>query len=328
MLSRRLFAGGAIGCLAPNAWAIEPPPPDASRFSLHPELPGALVLTRQGAWPNLAALIAGLPPDSAATLLAQLGDESPADIDLTGLDNAPMALTTRAALLIGWAWRYRGHGWGSSVGDDAARAFAERLERARTDLRAAIAADGNDGVAYAFLFQALKGLSAVDELMLNWEAFQSVTRKPVRAYSHFADSLSRKWFGSEELMTGFARAHQSALEPASQALICQVANEMFLDRFRRNRDEALSFAAQREVIGEIGAASEAYLALSTPSDFYQANYANGHFSFYFSLIGLSDHARPYLQYMGEQISGPWTNFAENAFDLVERARVAAGLSST
>jgi hypothetical protein len=328
MISRRLFAGSAVACFAPSAWAIVPPP-DNPRFNQHPELQTALGHVRSAAWTELAALVARLPPDSACVLLDDLGDQSEVDLDLSALDRSPMALTTRGALLVGWAWRYRGAGWSSSVSEEMGRAFSERLLRARADLEAAITADSNDGIAYTFLFRALKGLSAVDQLTPAWEAFQNAVRKPVRAFSGFADALSAKWFGSDEVMLGFARTHQRALEPASHALICQVANELLMAHLRRGGVEAGgNFAGQQGVLGEVGAANDAYIALPAPDDFYQANFANGQFSFYFSFLGLSDYARPHLQSMGRLVSGPWTLFGDSAFDMLERARTAAGLATT
>jgi hypothetical protein len=324
-----LFAGGVIACLAPSVWAIAPPPPDNPRFNQHPDLQAALAHVRAGRWAELTASVSRLPPDSACVLLSDLGDQTEADIDLGALSEGPMALTIRGALLVGWAWRYRGSGFAASVTDEMAQAFSQRLVRARTDLQAAIAADENDGVAYNFLIRGLKGLSAVDDLQATWGDFQNVTRKPVRAYSGMADALTAKWFGSDEIMLGFARTFQRALEPASHGLVCQVANEMFMSHFRRDGlQAAVNFAAQQGVLGEIGAANNAYLALPPPSDFYQANYANGHFSFYFSSLGQNDLARPYLQSMGQFVSGPWTLFEENAFDLLRRARTAAGLETT
>lgn len=328
-LTRRSFAVGVAACFTPSAWALPAPPPEDPRFNHHADLPNALTHLRSGRWNELAALVARLPPDSACVLLDDVGDQSEVDIDLGGLTGSPMSLTARGALLVGWGWRYRGRGTIGTVTDEMAQAFVERLQRARTDLEGAIAADPNDGVAYNFLIRTLKGLSAVEQFTPTWEAFLSAERKPVRAFAGMADALAAKWFGSDELMLGFARQQQRALEPVSHALICQVANEILLAHFRRSGLEAaVNFAANQMVLGEVGAAHDAYRALPAPADFYQANFANGQFSFFFSFLGLADHARPYLQAMGQRITGPWTLFGENSFEMLERSRVAAGLETT
>jgi hypothetical protein len=261
-------------------------------------------------------------------LLDALGDQSEVDVDLAGLASVPAAFTARGALLVSWGWRYRGSGASSTVTDDMAAAFAERLRRARGDLQTAVAEDPNDGVAYSFLIRTLKGLSAVDALAPTWEAFLNAERKPIRAFAGCADSLAAKWFGSDELMLGFARTYQRALEPTSHALIPQVSNEMMLSILRsRGVEAAVAFAGQQAVLGEVGAASEAFSSVPAPDDFYQANFAYAQFSFYFSFLGLSDLARPYLQSMGDALAGPWALFDEEAFAMAARARQAAGLSA-
>lgn len=264
-------------------------------------------------------------------LLDDLGDIAPLDADIAGLIEQPGGHAIAGALYVNWAWAYRGTGAGTTVVGDRAQAFADRLVLARESLERAIDADEHDGVAYAHLFRTMKGQSDTPSMSSAWESFDQIERqrKPIRAYSSFADALAAKWFGSEELMLGFARTHQRALEPVSHALICQVANESLLAHLRRGGVQAaVTFGANQGVLGEVGAANDAYLAMSTPDDFQQANFANSHFSFYFGFLGLNDHARPYLQAMGNNLSAPWTIFDEEAFNMLERARTAAGLSAT
>jgi len=330
MISRRSFALGVAACfLMPSpSWALDPVPQDP-RLNHHPDLPSALAHMRAQRWSDLTALVSQLPPDSAVVLLDDLGDQSDIDVDLAGLNGSSAGLTIQGTLLVNWGWRYRGSGAAGSVTDEMGAAYEERLRRALESLRAAIAADANDGVAHSFLFRTLKGLSAIDQLEPAWRAFENVTRKPVRAYSQFADALSAKWFGSDELMLGFARANQRSLEPASHALICQVANEVLLRHWRRDGvGAAIDFASRQAVLGEVGAASDAFRALPAPTDFWQTNYANAHFSFFFGFLGLNDHARPYLRSMGDSIAGPWALFGDEAFRMLERARTAAGIEST
>jgi hypothetical protein len=331
--SRRAVFGGLslLPLTSGRAIAQTPATPPSSLFVHHPEATVALSHLQGRRWSDLAEIVGGLPPDSASVLLDDLLDLATVDSDLTGLTETPLGHTLAGAIYVNWAWSYRGTGVGSTVVGDRAQAFVDRLELARVSLERAIDADANDGVAYNFLIRTLKGQSNVPGLNSVWTSFESVERrrKPIRAFSALADAVSAKWFGSEQIMLGFARAQQLALEPASYALIAQVANESVMGYLRRGGSEAaMSFAAQDAVLGEVGTASEAYRALPPPEDFYQANFANAHFSFFFSLLGLNDHARPYLQAMGEMPAGPWTLFQEGAFALLENARTAAGLGST
>lgn len=333
LLGRRAVVGG-LTLLAPLAAPANAQAPAARvdpRFINHPYASVALNHFQARRWAELSALVRGLRPDSACVLLDDLGDLASVDADVAGLTESPSGHAIAGSLYVNWAWVYRGMGAGTTVTGDRLRDFVDRLALARESLERAIDVDANDGVAYNFLIRTMKGQSAVQGLQSIWEAFEGIehTRKPIRAYSSMADVLSAKWFGSEEAMLGFARLNQRALEPASHALICQVANETLIARLRRQGLEgAANFAGQQGVLGEVGAANDAYLALSAPEDFQQANYANGQFSFFFSFLGLNDYARPYLQSMGAALSGPWTLFDAQAFDMLEHARAAAGLGST
>jgi hypothetical protein len=330
-ISRRALAGGLV--LSPVGYAAAQTPliAPSSLFISHPDVTMALSHLQARRWSDLGTLVGGLRPDSACVLLDDLADIAAVDADISGLSEAPLGHMIAGAMYVNWAWSYRGTGFGSTVVGDRAQAFEDRLVLARENLERAIDADLNDGVAYNFLIRTMKGQSDIPALDSLWRSFESieVQRKPIRAFAGLADVLSAKWFGSEELMLGFARTQQRALEPASHALICQVANESLVSHLRREGAQAgVDFAAQQSVLGEVGAASEAYQAIPASEDFYHANFANNQFSFFFGFIGLSDYARPYLQSMGRALSGPWTLFDEQAFDMLEVARRAAGLGST
>lgn len=331
-ITRRALAGGLT--LLPfggRAAAQTPATPRSSQFVDHPEASAALSLLQAKRWQDLSALVRSLGPDSAVVLLGDVTDLADVDSDVAGLGDVPMGHTMLGAFYVNWAWAYRGTGVGSTVVGDRLQAFVDRLGRARESLERAIDSDANDGVAYTFLIRTLQGQNAVPALDSLWGDFERVERqrKPIRAFVAMEDVLSAKWFGSDELMLGFARAQQRALEPASQALVCQVANEMLIARLRRGGvEDAVNFAAQEGVLGEVGAASDAYLALPAPEDFYQANFANSQFSFFFAFLGLADHSRPYLQAMDRRLASPWTLFEEEAFNMLDRARIAAGLEST
>lgn len=285
---------GAVVARQASATAQSPTPPGDPRLNNHPYLPACLQHLNAKRWADLTTIVRNVTPDSACVLLDDLGDQSDVDLDLAGLTDNAMGETVAGALLVNWGWRYRGTGWARSVTNEMAQAFAERLRTARSHLEQANVADPNDGVAYSFLFQTLKGLSEVQAMATAWPSFQRAERKPIRAYVAFADALTPRWFGSEEYLVGFARTHQAALEPTSHALICYAANEMILSRLRSSVQTAIEFASQAGVLGEVGAAHDAFLAGAPDQDLYRVRFAHGHFSFFFSLLGLHDLARPHL----------------------------------
>lgn len=329
--SRRAFVG-ALGALwgAPlsAAVALNAQPPGDPRLTTHPQLARALELLNAKRWRELARLVRGHPPDSACVLLDDLGDQSAVDLDTEGLARETFGSTILGALYVNWGWRYRGSGWASSVTEEMGQAFDARLRTARERLDAAVAQDGDDGVAFNFLFRTLKGLSQVGALHTGWAAFERAARKPVRAFAQVADAMSPRWFGSEEYILAFARAQQRALEPASHGLIAQAANEHIFGRMRASGPQAAyAFAAQVGVLGEVGAANDAYMAGGSIEDVYQARYAHGHFSFFFSFLGLHDLARAHLNGLGDFVAAPWDTLDDPIASL-EAARALAGIGAT
>jgi hypothetical protein len=258
--------------------------------------------------------------------LDDIADQSLVDRDLDGLANEDMGSTVAGALLVNWGWRYRGTGVASTVSEDMGRAFEERLRLARTQLEAAVAANHNDGVAFNFLFRTLKGLSDVAAAQTAWSQFETASRKPIRAYSSFGELLTPRWFGSEEFVVGYARTQQAALEPSSRALIAWAANEHILPRWRRSFQEGFEFASSTGVLGEVGAAHDAFSA-GRDEDVYRAQFAHGHFAFFFWFVGLHDLARPHLVALGDHIVAPWARLGDPIVAL-QSARDSAGISAT
>lgn len=330
-LTRRAFAvsAGAFGFApaAARAQAVAEPPGDP-RLSNHRHVDAALRHLQARQWADLAALVRGETPDGACVLLDDLSDRAEVDLDLSGLERQRMGRVIAGALRVNWGWRYRGTGFANTVTPDMLAAFYERLDAARQDLEAAIDRDRNDGVAFAFLIRTLKGLSGLQALESVWEDFQAAGRRPVRGYSGYADALSAKWFGSHEIMLGFARTYQRALEPASHALIPHAYHEAIFSLWRnRGLEAAVGFAAQDSVAGEVAAVSEAFLAAPASADYYNRVFAHAQFSFFFGLLGLDDLARPHMVAMGHWIGGPWAMF-DDAPERIARYRAILGLSAT
>jgi len=332
MLTRRRLAAALAGAgvFAPRAAfaQAQAEPPGDPRLANHPRMAEALAHLRARRWRALAQIVRAQTPDGACVLLGNLGDQSEVDLDLVGLERQPMGRTIKGALLVDWGWRYRGSGMSSTVTDEMFNAFEARLTRARTELEAAVAQDGDDGVAFTFLIRLLKGLSQVPAMSAAWEAFQGAARKPIRAYSGYADALAAKWFGSHDFMVAFARLNQEALLPASRALVVQAYHEIIFSLMRGGDAQAgFAFAMQPSVFDEVAAANEAFHAGPVTDDFYQRAFAHAQFSFFFSLVGMNDLARPHMVALGQWIGGPWTLFPDPP-GLFERYRQTLGLSAT
>ncbi len=310
MWTRRGFAALAgAGCLAPGlarAQAAVAEPPGDPRLANHARLAPALEHLRARRWRELAALVQAEPPDSACVLLDDLGDQSEVDGDLSGLERVRFGRTVAGALYVNWGWRYRGTGMASTVSDAMNQAFEERLTRARQTLEGAIDRDAHDGVAYNFLIRALKGF-APDALDSVWRDFESVRRKPVRAYAGMADALAAKWYGSHDEMLGFAYHYQDALAPGSYGLMPQACNEVVLALLRAQGSQAaMGFASGPVVANAIAAANSAFDGGGASEDFYQRAYAHGQFAFYFYLVGAADFARPHLVALSDYLPAPWS----------------------
>lgn len=323
--TRRTVVGAAcgVGGLVQPAHGQSAPGPGDPRLVNHAGLGAALELLQRGQWQDLSALVSEQTPDGMCVLLDDLGNQSPVDLDMSALTNEANGNTISGALLANWAWRYRGSGAASAVTSTMAQAFSDRLRRARIQLDAAIAADEDDGVAFNFLFRTFKGLSDVQAMRDAWPKFEAATRKPIRAFASFADALTPRWFGSEPIMVTFTRSQQMALEPTSHALIALAANEHIFTRWQDSLEAAMSFGSDFGVLAEVSAANRSFLA-ATDADIYRARFAHGHFSFFFSFLGLHDLARPHLLNLGNRIASPWTR-AEDPVELLQRARALAGI---
>lgn len=328
IITRRSVLAIAAATFTPGLSVAQTPEPAGDRsLNTHPDLAACLSHLQERRWRALSSVLASNTPDSACVLLNEMCDQAEVDTDLDGLDATPMGGTIAGALLVEWGWRYRGTGFANTVTEEMAGALATRLTRARQYLTAAITTDANNGVAYNFLFTALKGMSEVQALQESWSSFASAERRPIRAYTSFASALQPRWFGSEELMVAFARTQQHALEPVSNALIAYVANDHILTRWRRSAEEALNFASQPGVLGEVGAANDAFSAGGVDRDLYRARFAHGHFSFFFWCVGLHDLARPHLVALGDYVPAPWSDLADPLGRLV-LARRMAGIDAT
>lgn len=328
MISRRRLAGILAGAgvslalLTRGAAAQLPgaPPPDLTDLSDHPDLARALDMATHKRWRELCELVRALPPQSAYVLVRDIGDATEVDLDISGLAQQRMGRTIMGSCCLSWSWRYRGNGWSSAVSALAFREFFRRLGAARDHLVAALDADRDDGVAAALLIGAQMGLQDEPAMRNAFERFAAAARRPVGGYSTFAYAISDKWYGTQEEMLTFARAHAGDLLPASEGLVPEAHVEtMFRMMDASNpaiQQVAGGYLSAPQVLQEIEAANTAYLAAPAPADSFAALFAHGQFSFAFYVAGQNDLARPHFVALQGRRAGPWkdqsTEFWSNA----------------
>jgi len=133
------------------------------------------------------------------------------------------ALLVRGLAGIDWAWKARGHGYSSTVSDQSARVFAERLSAARIDLEEAVRRDKG-------CVEALKGLISVamglgqpeDEARSIFERAVKADPTHLPAYTAMANYLLPRWFGTPEKLFGFVEKAiaDHPQEPGLQLVAC------------------------------------------------------------------------------------------------------------
>lgn len=328
---RTLGLLAAASAVATPAFAQMPgaPPPDPAALLPHENLAEALELLTRRRWRPLMDLLRALPPQSAHALMGDLGEATEIDVNVSGLRDLSMGPTLIGSLQVDWGWRYRGHSFGSDVPEAAMLEFWTRLNLAKAQLERALATDPDDGVAAAVLIRTQKGLQDVAAIHAAFETFMRAGRKPVTGYADYADAIAAKWYGSNEQMTNFAREHAESLPPASHALVAQAHTETMFQWARDPRvgDNAPAFLMSEAVQTELQAANTAFQAASNAQDRYAALYAHAHFSYVFVMSNQPDLARPHVEAMGHQVSGPWARF-DNPRAVVGEIRTLLGLGAT
>lgn len=329
-VGRRGFAVGlGLCCAAPGSAAAQVRRGIDRTGSHHPLFGEAMDQFSHRRWRRLAASVRALPPQSAFVLIDEMGDATQIDASLDGLAREPMGATIAGGLLVNWGWRFRGTGYGSTVGPSAFTAFQGSLQRARDSLSAALASDADDGVAAAFLIRTEKGrqdLAAVDDA---FHRLEGASRRPIAGYAGYADAISGKWYGSQQRMLGFARQHRNSLSPSSQGLIPQAHNETMFSLVRSSNAEraarSASYFSEDFVRGELIAANDAFHAVSPDIDHYANRFAYGEFSYAFMQMGERDLARPHVVGMGHAPAGPWALLSD-ADQVLQRLRLDLGVS--
>lgn len=322
MLSRRVALGGLAAFIATPALAQTP-----AFHPQHDQYAAALDLLANRRWRDLVGLIAGLPAQSAKTLLTDLGDGAPIAEDLNAMARVRGGSGVAGAIRVGWAWRYRG----SDVGIVNEDAFGRHLVGAVENLMTAIDDDASDGVSTACLFQALKGAGEKSLLEGYLPIYLAASRKPVQGLSIYADAISSKWVGSEAESLAFARRYSNSAPAASYGVIADAHITSAVARaMSDSAQEAASadtYFAQPAVIEEIVAAHDRFAAATADSDRYAVMLAHAQFSFAFLQIGDEARLRQHLVGQGDYSGGPWQLDADPPA-LLGRVQRALGISPT
>jgi len=318
-MHRRQFLAGAAALVAQvapgKALAQEP------GSWRHPDLDHALTLVRARQWRDLCAFVDGLAPQRAYVLLGALGDEAPTEIDFGDIASQPSGDTVAAAIQIGWAWRFRGHGFADTVTQAGWTGFSANLNLAKTRLDRAVARDADNGLAQALRFSVYTGLSDVLNLTQSMQPFLMAKRRPVGGFSAYANGISDKWLGSEDMALGFARQAHLLDLPSSAGLIPDVHFLCWEARAMHDAAHTADFqvyANQANVRAEIIAANDAYGLVAPDADQFANWYANAWFSYTLLAINEPALAAPHLRNMGDYIGGPWE-------DVPDASRVISGI---
>jgi len=324
-ISRRAFSlsMAAATCCGAPARAADPEP----FVSSHPLYTASVDLLARERWSDLVSSVAALPPQSAFTLLTDLGDGSPLVGDLKGLARVNGGAGVAGAIQVGWAWRLRGST--EKVVDE--NGFARHLVAAGEMLIRAQQHDHNDGVTVGFLFRVLKGAGETEALHALLPAYLSAERRPVEGLAHYADAVSAKWLGSETEALTFARHYAGSAPAASFGLVpdthitAAVARQMSDDA--SVKASAPAYFESPDVNTEILAANGRFLAAPVDADPFAAVLAHAQFSMAFLQMNDVEHTRQHLIAQGMSAVGPW-RYLENPTAALARVRSALRLNLT
>ncbi len=284
-------------------------------------------LLTQGRWKDLVTSIAALPPQSAFTLLTDLGDGTPLVGDLKGLARADGGAAIAGAIQVGWAWQRRGKG--ETIQDD--QGFGDHLVAAADMLDRALRQDGNDGVSVSFLFRVLKGVGETDALHKLLPAYLSAGRRPVEGLAMYADAISAKWLGSEAEALTFARRYADSAPAASFGLIPDTHITAAVGRLMSEdasvKASAPTYFKNTNVVDQIVAAHEHFLAAPVDADPFAAVLARAQFSFAFLQMNDIKRTRQHVIAQGTAAVGPW-RYTENPSRTLARVRTALGIGET
>ena len=218
-------------------------------------------------------------------------------------------LIMRAAHSIVWAWEARGVGVGSTVSDQAAHLFLQRLQDAVHDCERATQLAPNDPTPWALRIIAARGLSYEKETSAALYR-EAVRRDPFNraAHEHTLILLCEKWQGSHREMFDFARTMAARTPDGGSlwALIPLAHAERWLYHLMQNQAaEAEAYFGRAEVRDEIVAAYNRYKA-GGDSRGPEAWWAKNLFAYCLAKCGEKKLALPLLgEVQGHLTELPW-----------------------
>lgn len=292
----------------------------------------------EGDLDGFKALIAGLPPGAWSDrtfLVALFATHMRRDVLDQWVKNEPsnpLAWLCRGRHAIKWAWDARGGGRGSTVSEDGARLFFERLELADEDLEKAAELDPKDPSPYAFQLTVDRGLGR--DLEAAREHFGlAIVRDPENftAHEQLHTLLTEKWLGSHDQMFEFTRG-AAAKAPAGSDLLALVLLShterwAFPMLFQNDAKASREYVADPAVRAEIAQAWDRCLALPETKRRFSTAILLNHAAGWFYL--LEDHARlkAVMERLGDARADlPWSWISLLPTRSWNKARKLAGLS--
>lgn len=305
MLVSATAAAGSLG----DAWAQTS---RAERTYRHPHFVEAVRAVRNMRWRELSDIVTAQPSEGGLVLVNDIADGMQIGASFGELELQPMGHTIIAAAHVSWAWRFRGTGVGSTVTPESYRMFAQHLTFASEHVARAIAADANDGAAFAIGFRAHMGLSDIAGVYGGLRGYLLASRRPVSGLGAFANAVSRKWLGTEEQALTFARQTAQIDLPASSGIVPYAHHVCWGARaiaaMHTSEPEPFAqYVTRDEVRADILSANEAFASVAPDPDPFANWYANASFSFALFSMNEINLARPHLSAMGEYVGGPWSD---------------------
>lgn len=208
---------------------------------------GLLTGMREGQW------------DERATLLRVVGPtltRPPLDAAIAANPNDATLYLLRGQQGVEWAWKARGHGAGSSVGDEGWRRFHERMTMAERDFLRAAELDPSAPTPYGPLVEVCQHLDQGEEAAQRWLS-EALRRDPTdfaARRSYFTFFCALRWHGSMEKMRAVAQDAAAAAPVGSpnHSLVLSMHREAWsYERHFGDPAKGDAYAARPDVRAEV-----------------------------------------------------------------------------
>lgn len=284
-------------------------------------------LTTHGDWPALDDFLRGQTDvesrDFYVEVLSDTLTGRPAWIDewVSHKPHEALPYLFRGRHGVAWAWDARGGGRASTVKEQGARYFFERLLAADVDLASAARLAPDDAGPWVVMLTVGRGLQkGIDYLQQTFEEVRQ--RYPWHQEAHRAmiQGVAAKWGGSDELMFAFAR---EASERAPEGLgVHTVLAEAHIEGWMSMGSD--QYWQQAGVQEEILTAASRYLDsprfVPTPRALRNRNV----FAFCFWKLKDRERLRQQMEFIGDTVTPPWTLLRQPAAQFAAARRYAHG----